>query len=222
MFLVRASALFFILSTTIIWAKPQQVVLSAGGTVTIYRLNSETGTLTATQELELQGAGPFTASNDKKFLYVCAGIKAEGSKKIQPAIATFALLPKGKIKHLHTAPIATGKPGYLDVSANGKYLAANCYRDGTATVWETDKNGIYSGKEIQTLQLEKKAHSSIFSPSNEWLLVPATEPNKVFVNRFDAATGESTPTAPGHGPTGEERRSPGLIFSMVILHFLFH
>jgi hypothetical protein len=39
---------------------------------------------------------------------------------------------------------------------------------------------VFKGKAPREIELEKKSHSAVFSPNNRFLLVPATEPNKVF------------------------------------------
>ena len=74
---------------------------------------------------------------------------------------------------------------------------------------------VNSGERHRTL--EKCAHSAVFSPDNRWLLVPATSPNKVFLNRFDPESGKLTPNDPpfAKGPQGKnEARMPR--------HLVFH
>jgi 6-phosphogluconolactonase len=67
------------------------------------------------------------------------------------------------------------------------------------------------------LTFEQKAHSTVFSPDNHWLLVPATGPNKVFINHFTAQVGSTKPNDPpfANGPAGERNaRQPR--------HLIFH
>ena len=57
----------------------------------------------------------------------------------------------------------------------------------------------------------------MFSPDNHWLLVPATGPNKVFINHFTAQIGSSEPNDPpfASGPKGnQEAKQPR--------HLIFH
>ncbi|MGB0583344.1 MAG: lactonase family protein, partial [Limisphaerales bacterium] len=198
-----------VLATLTLTAADQRLYLAAGGKLTVHRIDADTGKLSVQQELDLPGAGPFTRSPDGKFLYVMAG-----SGK-QAAMATLDFNAKGELKLRHQAPINL-RAGYLDVEDHGTYIAGNHYGPGKATIWKL-KDGIYRGHTVQEIELEQRAHSSIFSPDNQWLLVPATGPNKVFVNRFDVHTGKATPNAPpfAPGPEGQNHaRQPR--------HLVFH
>ncbi len=84
------------------------------------------------------------------------------------------------------------------------------------TLWKLDQ-GVYRGETVQEVAVEKRAHSSVFAPSNAFLLVPATGPNKVFQLAFDSAKGTLTPNDPpfATGPEGDtEARQPR--------HLIFH
>lgn len=194
----------------------QSVYLSAGGFVTVFRIDSKSGQLTPVHSVELKGAGPIGVSPDRKHLYVNSQIAAEEGKKPQPAIATFAIAENGKIKLLsHEASVMSA--GYLNADSTGRFVAGNSYGNGTAALWKLDDDGVYRGSAPQIVSLEKRAHSTIFSPNNRYLLVPATEPNKVFQLRFDAAAGKLSPNDPPHAdaPQGDdEARQPR--------HLVFH
>lgn len=189
-------------------AADQRLYLAAGGELSVYRVHDQSGKLEIQQQFKLPGAGPFTRSPDGKRLYIMAGVGRKAT------LATLELAADGRLKLLHEAPINL-RAGYLDVEAGGRYLAGNHYGPGKATIWKLE-DGVYRGHTIQELTLEQKAHSSIFSPDNRWLLVPATGPNKVFINRFDAQTGQATPNNPpsANGPAGvgHARQPRHLIF----------
>ena len=178
--------------------------------------NEETGKLTAVQKLELLGAGPMTASADRKRLYVKAsGPPKDGNRRRGAGIATLDVAAAGTVKLAHVAPVNIG-PGYLSLDKTQTYLAGNHYGPGKATVWKL-KDGVYRGETVAEPALEQRTHSAVFSPCNKFLLVPATGPNKVFQLRFDAAASKVVPNDPpfAPGPAGEnEARQPR--------HLVFH
>jgi len=205
----RLLLLLLALVSTTLTAAQQRLYLAAGGQLTVHRIDDATGKLSVQQTLDLPGAGPFTRSPDGQRLYAMAGTGRKAT------MATLDFVASGDLKPVHQAPINLSA-GYLDVEDGGRFIAGNHYGPGKATIWKLE-NGIYRGHTVQELTLEQKAHSSIFSPDNRWLLVPATGPNKVFVNRFDAKTGKATPNQPafGRGPEGENHaRQPR--------HLVFH
>jgi 6-phosphogluconolactonase len=186
----------------------EHVYVSSGGTVTAFRVAAD-GNLRQIQELELPGAGPQGLSPDKRYMYVTA------KKGKEPAIATCKVLANAKLELLRVDPVNL-RPGVLVTDKSGRYLTGNHYGPGKVSVWRLHE-GIFEGETLQELELEKKAHCTMFSPDNKWLLVPATEPNRVFVNAVDLATGRMTPgPSPfSMGPTGEdEARQPR--------HLIFH
>ncbi len=189
----------------------QRLYLAAGSQLSVYGVNAGSGQLTALQQLPLPGAGPFTFAPNRKLLYAVA---TGGAQRKDPALATLAIDKAGKLKLLHKAGVNL-RPGYLMTDNNGEFLAGNHYGPGKATVWKIDP--IYRGKTISELTLEQRAHSAVFSPDNHWLLVPATGPNKVFINQFTAQVGTTKPHNPpfAKGPDGEhEARQPR--------HLIFH
>jgi len=153
--------------------------------------------------------GPFRFSHDNSRMY------SVSTKDGNPQLATLDRLEDGKLKLVHTEDCQF-RAGYLDVDRTGQYIAGNSYKLGKVMLWKLDE-GVYRGGKLVDLDLGPRAHAANFSADNRWLLVPATEPNKVFVNRFDADTGTLVQNDPAFatGPTGEkEARQPR--------HLLFH
>jgi 6-phosphogluconolactonase len=190
----------------------QRLYLAAGGQLTVYEVNQETGKLSLTQELPLAGAGPFTFAPNRKLMYAVAA--NPNGKKRASAIATLAIGKGGQLSLVNSANVEE-RPGYLMTDNNGEFLAGNHYGPGKASIWKIDPT--YRGELVQSLDLENKAHSAVFSPDNLWLLVPATGPNKVFVNHFMAQVGTAEPNDPpfASGPSGyKEARQPR--------HLIFH
>ncbi|MEM9942807.1 MAG: beta-propeller fold lactonase family protein [Planctomycetota bacterium] len=174
----------------------QRLYLAAGNQLSAFKVDPISGDLEPIQQLELNGAGPFTFAPNRKLIYATA--RTEDSK---PAIATIEIQVGGRLKPLNRASVDL-RPGYLMTDNNGEFLAGSHYGPGKASVWRIDP--VYSGDQIGSLSLEKNAHSAVFSPDNRWLLVPATGPNKIFINRFTAQVGTTKPHDPSFvtGPTG--------------------
>ncbi len=190
----------------------QRLYLAAGGELSVYGVNKESGELTRLQQLRLDGAGPFTFAPNRQLMYAVA--VASSAQGTTPAIATLQIGKGGELKLVHNAKIAM-RPGYLMTDNNGEFLAGNHYGPGKATIWKIDP--VCRGVTAQTLTFEQKAHSAVFSPDNHWLLVPATGPNKIFINHFTAQVGTSEPNDPpfASGPTGrDEAKQPR--------HLVFH
>lgn len=179
--------------------------LSAGGKVSVYDIDPDTGELSEQQALDLESsAGPQAVSPDHRFLYVASTVRDGDTQKSSPGIATLGVKQDGTLRLIHKAPIADG-PSYLSVDATGRYLAGSHYGAGKATTWSLDGRGIYRGEVVSSLELEKCAHSAVFAPDNRHLFVPATGPNCIFQFNFDAETGNATANTPDRalGPQGE-------------------
>ena len=178
-------------STVSLCAGDRVVYVSAGGKLHAYSVEDGGGKLEPLQEL--QKGGLVAISPDKSKLY------ARGK-----SIFSYEILPDGKLELLGETQ-TEGGGSYLDIDATGRYLAAADYGGGTVKTWEINNEGICTGAPVSNVALEKQAHSSVFSPGNEFLLVPATGPNKVFQLKLDSASGEVVPNDPpfATGPTGE-------------------
>jgi 6-phosphogluconolactonase len=217
---MKALSLLLTLFTVFALARPatadQHLYLAAGDRLTVFKIDAQSGKLQPAQEIELPGAGPMTASPDKRFLYITATAPGNSdSKKAPPAIATFKVLANGLLEQVATAPVNL-RPGYLMTDAGGRYLAGNHYGPGQITLWKLEDH-LYQGETAQEVPLEEKTHSTVFAPNDDFLLVPATGPNKVFQLRFDSSTGQLVPNDPpfATGPTGDnDARQPR--------HLVFH
>lgn len=191
---------------------PQRLYLAAGNHLSVYEVNKENGQLSQLQKVRLAGAGPFTFAPNRKFMYAVSVI-SNGTEN-SPGIATLAIGKDGRLTLVNNANVHL-RPGYLMTDNNGEFMAGNHYGPGKASIWEIDP--IYRGVAVQELTFEQKAHSAVFSPDNHWLLVPATGPNKVFINHFTAQIGTSEPNDPpfADGPSSkDEARHPR--------HLVFH
>jgi arylsulfatase A-like enzyme/6-phosphogluconolactonase (cycloisomerase 2 family) len=190
----------------------QRLYLAAGSQLSTFEVNKQNGELSLLQSLPLDGAGPFTFAPNRKLMYAAATMSSLQTKST--ALATLQIEKGGELTLANIAKTNL-RPGYLMTDNNGEFLAGNHYGPGKATIWKIDP--IYRGETLSELTLEHKVHSTVFSPDNHWLLVPATGPNKVFINHFTAQVGTSEPNDPpfAGGPTGEaDAKQPR--------HLIFH
>ena len=189
---------------SVVSAEQAFVLSSSGDGITVYKANAETGELSEIQTVPDPGLMAITEDQRRVF--------AIGAKEI----ATYDVEDDGKLKLVGKAEITEGG-GYADLDATERFFATNNYRKGTATVWEIGGDGIAISEPTAHVTLEQKAHSTVFAPNNDFLLVPATGPNKVFQLKFDVATGKVEPNEPASAaaPTGEgEAQQPR--------HLVFH
>lgn len=189
----------------------QRLYLAAGDQLAVYAVGRDDGRLDLLQSLELKGAGPFTFAPNRHWMY--AASVWEGAGGAGPAIATLEIGASGVLRQVYQAAIESS-PSYLMSDNNGEFLAGSHYGPGKASVWGIDP--IYRGSVVSELLLEPKAHSAVFSPDNRWLLVPATGPNKVFINHFMAQGGTTAPATPpfvdGPSRDGDAQQPRHLIF----------
>ena len=169
--------------------------LASGGAIDVKKIDSKTGKLSDFQRVEFTLLSKFTFSRNKKFLYAQAAMK-DNPKQV--SVATYKVETDGKLTYLYNAPI-NGGTTELKTDHTDNYLAFANYGAGTATVCKLE-NGIFKGKEVQEIKLEKKAHAARFSPDNKMLMIPATGPNVIFQLAFDSKTGKVTQkqSAPGN------------------------
>tara|TARA_R110000850_G_scaffold22504_33_gene66703 strand:+ start:1111 stop:2157 length:1047 start_codon:yes stop_codon:yes gene_type:complete len=173
-------------------AEQRYVFVSSADGTTVYQVDSDSGKLDPIQTAEPRGL--MALSSDQSHAYV-AGANSITSYEVQA---------DGKLQEIGVSEIAGGG-SYIDLDETDRFLAASHYGNGTVTIWPVDSEGVAQGTPTAHLTLEKKSHSSVFAPGNEFLLVPATEPNKVFQLKFDSATGKAKPNDPpsGAAPTRE-------------------
>ncbi len=186
-----------------VFSGDQIVYLSAGKHITVFQVDASSGELSEIQKIE--GGGPSVLSPDHSHLY------SRGS-----VLSSFAVGKDGKLTLLNQTDVGKGG-SYLDIDKNGRFLASSDYGAGTVSIWSVEADGSSKGKLIQMMELEKRAHSSVFSNDNRFLLVPATGPNKVFQLKFDEKSGKVTPNDPpfAEGPTQPR-------FAQQPRHIVFH
>lgn len=158
-----------------------------------------------------------------RFLYA---VNEGGGSATSDGISAFAIGATGAAGPL--SPLGSvssmGKgPCHLMVDATGRWLFAANYGSGTIAVFPIQSDGRL-GPARQTIQQHGSgpvpgrqqsahAHEVVPSPDGRFLLAPDLGADRIFVYRFDAATGSLTPNDPAAGivPPGYGPRH--LVFS---------
>jgi 6-phosphogluconolactonase len=183
-----------------------------GDGIHVYRVDPATGGWTQVQHVgNLINPSYLALSHDQHVLY-----SVHGDSDFATA---FALDPKtGEAKLLGRAATG-GKNGVRQaLDPRGKYLVVANYSSGSVAVLPIGPDGALKDQH-QLVQLpgepgphkveqqSSHPHDIVFDPSGRFVLVPDKGLDRVFVFRFDGATGRLTPTEqgsvqsrPGAGP----------------------
>jgi 6-phosphogluconolactonase len=173
-----------------------------GDGIRVYRADPATGAWTQVQHIgDLVNPSYLALSHDQRFLY-----SVHGDEDYATA---FALDPAtGQAKLLNRAA-AGGKNGVREaVDPSGKFLVMANYASGSVAVLPIAPDGSLKDQH-QVVQLPGEPgphkieqtgshpHDIVFDPSGRFVLVPDKGLDRVFVFRFDAATGRLAPTEQG-------------------------
>jgi 6-phosphogluconolactonase len=153
-----------------------------------------------------------------KFLYAVNEAGRTGS------VSSFAIDAKtGKLTPLNTVPSGGNSPCHLAVDKSGKWLFVANYGDGVLSEFAIQADGKigdavpvekHTGSSSnKQRQAGPHAHEVVFSPDGKYLLLADLGLDKIFVYKFDPATGKLTPNDP---PAGEVEPGSG------VRHFAFH
>ena len=183
-----------------------------GDGIHVYRVDPATGAWTHVQHVgNLVNPSYLALSHDQRVLY-----SVHGDSDFATA---FALDPKtGEAKLLGRAATG-GKNGVRQaLDPSGKYLVVANYSSGSVAVLPIGPDGALKDQhQLVALpgepgphkveQQSSHPHDIVFDPSGKFVLVPDKGLDRVFVFRFDGATGKLTPTEqgsvqsrPGAGP----------------------
>jgi 6-phosphogluconolactonase len=173
-----------------------------GDGIHVYRVDPATGSWTHVQHVgNLVNPSYLALSRDQRVLY---SVHGDGD-----FASAFALDPKtGEAKPLGRAATG-GKNGVREaLDPSGKYLVVANYSSGSAAVLPVGPDGALKDQH-QLIQLpgepgphkveqqSSHPHDIVFDPSGRFVLVPDKGLDRVFVFRFDGATGKLTPTEQG-------------------------
>jgi 6-phosphogluconolactonase len=152
-----------------------------------------------------------------RFLYaVSEGGNGADTDRID-AFAIGAEAAGGQLSPLGSVSSMGKSPCHLVVDATGRWLFAANYQSGTIAVFPIQPDGRL-GEAKQTIQqrgsgpvadrqTSAHAHEVVLSPDGRFLLAPDLGSDRIFVYRFDAASGTLSPNEPaaavippGYGP----------------------
>ena len=173
-----------------------------GDGIHVYRADPATGAWTHIQHLgDLVNPSYLALSHDQRVLYSVHGDSDFAS--------AFALDPKtGEAKPLGHAATG-GKNGVREaVDPSGKFLVVANYSSGSVAVLPIGPDGALKDQhQLVALpgepgphkveQQSSHPHDIVFDPSGRFVLVPDKGLDRVFVFRFDGATGTLSPSEPG-------------------------
>lgn len=166
------------------------VYLSVGGEkrIAIYKVNDKTGELTHQANVDVAGApGAMDVDPQGRFLFV--------SLRSNKELAAFAINPAdGNLKHINSTAVGENA-AYVKVDKTGKYLLSAYYGAGKAAVHKINEDGSLGEKPLQTVETAPKAHAIVPDPTNRFVIVPHTGPNKIFQFAFNERRGMLVPNS---------------------------
>ncbi len=179
---------------------------AADGTLSTYRLDASTGTLTPGA---VTPAGPnvmpMTVSPDRSRLY--AAVRAKPYR-----VQTFSIAASdGHLTQVSESPTPDSY-AYLSLDKTGRYLFGVSYDNDIVTVTPVNE-GKVADAPLQTLQTSQNAHSVRIDNDNRTLLVANLGGERVLQYRFDSHTGKLTPYTPDHLAAPEGLGPRHLVFA---------
>ena len=144
------------------------------------------------------------ASADARYLYSVSEVGNDG--KTNGSLAAFAIdRSSGGLRLLNKVSAGGGGTTYVSLDATGKTALAANYGSGRTTAFRVLPDGrlgeqtasmAHSGSGPHRRQAAPHAHAVVVSPDNRFVLAPDLGADRVFIFRFDAATGALSPNNP--------------------------
>ncbi|HYP16636.1 MAG TPA: lactonase family protein [Opitutus sp.] len=176
------------------------------------RFDSDTGVLTRPEFLlEAKEPAFFVVHPDGRHLYACNSGAPGG-------LSAYTIEPgTGKLTLINRVLTGGGDASYVSLDQTGRYAFVANYNGGNIAAFSLRADGgigdwtafvQHRGRSVHPeRQTRPYAHAIVIDATNRWVLVPDLGVDKLFVYRFDAATGSLTPhnppaadIAPGSGP----------------------
>lgn len=162
---------------------------AADGTVSTFRMNEQSGELTAVQTMTSgKNVMPMTVSPDRRHLY--AAVRSTPFNVQSFSIDT----QDGHLTLLATTPVEESL-AYISLDNTGKSLFGSSYDNDVLTV-NPIVNGVVTGPASQSFKTEQHAHSVRIDHSNQYLYVANLGGQQVYQYRYDAATGKVSANDP--------------------------
>jgi len=209
---MKQFVIIIVLALACIGSDAQKVIYLFIGTYTdgkpakgiyVYRMNMQTGELTATGTAEnVTNPSFLTVSANGKYLYACTDTKTA----VAGSISAFSVDSiKGRINFINKESSEGANPVYVAADKTNRLVIAGNYTEGNVAVLPTNQNGSLRTA-IQTIQFtdssvnkdrQDKAHihSVIFSPDDGYLYLPDLGADKIRAFRFNKANKQPLETA---------------------------
>jgi 6-phosphogluconolactonase len=174
-----------------------------------FRFNPSTGKLSALG-LAAESTNPsFLAEHpNHRFLY------AVNNNPGQPGntVSAFAIDHKtGMLTALNRVDAKGEGPCHLTLDATGKWVAVANYGSGSIAILPVGADGKLGEAVAFDQQSEEaaqprqpRAHMALFTPNNKFLIVANVGIDRIYVYRFDAATGKIAPNDPPYAATPKD------------------
>jgi 6-phosphogluconolactonase len=173
-----------------------------GDGIHAYRMDTETGAWTHIQHLgELVNPSFLIVSRDQRFLY---SVHGDGT------YASAFTIDKntGNLAPLNRAATGGSNGVHQALDASGRFMVVANYASGSVAVLPVQADGRLQDQ-IQLVELKGKPgpnrtqqesshpHNIVFDPTGRFVLVPDKGLDRVFIFRFDPASGRLSPTEQG-------------------------
>lgn len=158
----------------------------------------------------------FAVSANMQFLYATSETGNDG--KSNGTLTAFSIEHStGKLNMLNRVSAGGGGPTWICLDKTGKNLLVANFGTGSTNVIRVKPDGqlgeqtasqAHSGTGPNKRQTGPHAHQVVLSPDNRFLIGPDMGADRVYISKFDAATGSLTPNDPPfyQGPAGSGPR----------------
>ncbi len=173
-----------------------------GDGIHVYRVDAETGEWTAVQQVgNLVNPSFLVLSKDQRFLYSVHG-------DMDYATSFSVSREDGRVTLLNRAATGGRNGVHQAIDPTGRHMIVANYSTGSISVMTVQQDGSL-GDAVQVVplpgqpgpnrveQASSHPHHVVFDPSGRFVVVPDKGLDRIFVFRFDPATGNLTPTAQG-------------------------
>jgi 6-phosphogluconolactonase len=178
------------------------ITLQGDNKLAIYNLNSEIGTLTHQEDIDLPGGpAPFAVSPNNKHAYI--GLRDDlkmASFNIDEATGT--LTPSGTTN-------LESDPCYVSVDNTGRHLLSAYYSAGHIAVHPIDEQGALGDSATEWIDTRHRAHCAQTDATNSFTFLPhVDDSNAIYQYKFNDETGSLTPNEPAvlEPPAGDGPR----------------
>lgn len=179
--------------------------------ITVLSLDEKSGALSPVASVAVPGPAkpgaslPLAVSPDKKFLY--AALRNEPF-----SVVTFGIDPKtGKLNMLGSNPLADNT-AYISTDRSGRHLFSASYQGNKVAVNPIDAKGVAMGP-AQVVPTEPNAHAILPDPGNRFVLHTSLGGDRLYVSKFDKATGKLAPNDPPSVKVKDKAGARHVIFS---------